>query len=144
VPFLVSGPGIPANSQSDTPVVGYDLLPTIAELAGYPKRLPVEIDGGSLVGILKNDKGIVERQTEGLVFHRYASYLHSAIRVGDFKLLKFWNDNVNRKAGIELYDLSRDLGERNDLSMKMPVKASELERRLLDYIDHVDANVTGE
>ena len=57
--------------------------------------------------------------------------------------MKFWNDNVNRKAGIELYNLSKDLGEINDLSETMPAKAIELETRLMDYIEQVDGNVTG-
>ena len=34
VPFIVSGPGIKKNSESKVPVVGYDLLPTIIDLAG--------------------------------------------------------------------------------------------------------------
>ena len=34
VPFIVAGPGIRAGSYSAVPVVGYDLLPTFAALAG--------------------------------------------------------------------------------------------------------------
>ena len=93
--------------------------------------------------MLNDGQGHVKRPADAIIHHRYASYLHSAIRVGDYKLMKFWNDNVNRKAGIELYNLSKDLGEINDLSETMPAKAIELETRLMDYIEQVDGNVTG-
>jgi hypothetical protein len=64
--------------------------------------------------------------------------------VGDHKLLKFWHDHPNHEAGIELYDLSADIGETNDLAERLPGKARELERRLLDYIESVMGNVSGE
>lgn len=144
VPFIMKGPGILADSQSDVPVIGYDLLPTIAELAGYQKAMPAYVDGGSFAGLLDDGLGAVSRPTDALIHHRYASYLHSSIRVGDYKLLKFWHDHSNHAAGIELFDLSKDLGETNDLAKKMPAKAKALERQLLDYIESVDGNVTGE
>ncbi|TNF40063.1 MAG: hypothetical protein EP310_09565, partial [Bacteroidetes bacterium] len=34
VPFIVAGPGIEPGSQCNVPVAGWDILPTIAELAG--------------------------------------------------------------------------------------------------------------
>ena len=144
VPFIMAGPGIPANSQSDVPVIGYDLLPTIADLAGYTKSMPDYIDGGSFLELLDDGVGRVERPADALFHHRYASYLHSSIRAGNYKLLKFWNDSTNHKAGIELYDLSKDLEETKDLATRLPGKAKELEAMLVDYIEKVDANVTGE
>lgn len=144
VPFIMSGPGIPPSSQSDVPVVGYDILPTIAELSGYPKPLPGYVDGGSFAGLLDDGLGEVNRNSEAMYFHRYASYLHSAVRMGDYKLLKFWKDHPNHNAGIELFDLSNDLGETQDLAPTMPAKAKQLERMLLDYIEEIDGNVSGE
>ena len=144
VPFIVKGPGVSANSQSDVPVIGYDLLPTIADLAGYAKSMPDYIDGGSFSNLLDDGVGRVERPTDALFHHRYASYLHSSIRVGDYKLLKFWSNSSNHKAGVELYDLSKDLGEMTDLTQQLSGKAKELEAMLMGYIEKVDANVTGE
>jgi hypothetical protein len=37
----------------------------------------------------------------------------------------------------ELYDLSKDIGEKNDLSEKMPQKTAELKKILLDYLESV-------
>lgn len=142
IPFIVKGPGIPANSQSDVPVIGYDLLPTLAELAGYDTAMPETIDGGSFVPLLDDGQGTVKRPFPGLVFHRYAnSYLHSAIRVGDMKLVKFWKPNYVRDAGVELYDLSEDLGELNDLSEERPEKARELDRMLTRYVEQVETDI---
>jgi arylsulfatase A len=143
VPFVMKGPGIPADSQSDIPVIGYDLLPTFAELAGYPQAMPAYVDGGSFAGLLDDGLGEVSRPSDALIYHRYASYLHSSIRVGDYKLIKFWHDHPDHAEGIELFDLSKDLGETTDLAPQMPAKAKALEQQLLDYIASVDGNVTG-
>ena len=52
VPFIVSGPGIKKNSESKVPVVGYELLPTIIDLAGSKIQDLDKIDGGSFKDIL--------------------------------------------------------------------------------------------
>ena len=41
VPFIVAGPGIKKGSESKVPIIGYDLLPTIADLAS-PGFLPID------------------------------------------------------------------------------------------------------
>ena len=141
VPFLVVGPGVGPNSVSDVPVTGYDLLPTLYDLAGGREPLPPEVDGGSFREVLENrGTGRVERGFGGLVFHRP---LHprgpaSAIRLGNYKfLIKYASPRQSRAR--ELFDLSSDLGERNDLSAKMPEKAAELERLLFEYLRSVGA-----
>ena len=142
VPFLVVGPGVEPNSVSDVPVTGYDLLPTLYDLAGGHEPLPPEVDGGSFREVLENrGAGRVERGFEGLVFHRP---LHprgnsaSAIRLGNYKfLIKY--ASPRQPGARELFDLSRDVGERNDLSAKMPEKAAELERLLFGYLQSVGA-----
>ena len=40
VPFLVSGPGVKAGSMSREPVTGFDILPTLYDLAGGTAALP--------------------------------------------------------------------------------------------------------
>lgn len=72
-----------------------------------------------------------------MIFHRYASgYPHSAIRVGDFKLLKLWQTGA-----LELYQLKDDLGETTDLAARLPEKTRELHDRLMAYLKRVDAEV---
>ena len=70
VPFAIAGPNIKSRLISHTPVVGYDLFPTIVDLAG-PKinnlDIPNDLDGGTLVQILNGDDSAkVKRNTEVL------------------------------------------------------------------------------
>ena len=141
VPFIIRGPGIEANSWSHVPMVGYDLFPTYAAWAQIDADdLPSGIEGGSIVSVLENGGvGEVDRPREELVFH-FPHYQvgspQSAIRLGDYKLIKYYEGN--RTA---LFDLSTDIGERNNLAMKMPEKAAELEERLDAYLASVDADI---
>lgn len=131
VPFIVRGPGIQAGTQSDVPVAGWDLLPTFSELAGNLKMKDKEVDGGSMVKVLKNKgEGKVPRISDDFFFHRYVNgYPHSAIISGNYKLIKFWK---TRKT--ELYNIQADLGELQDLTQKEPALSNELEAKLMKYI----------
>ncbi len=82
-----------------------------------------------------DDEDNKKRKREELVFHYYGKS-HSAIRSGDFKLIKFWDLKK-----IELYNLKEDLGELNDLSLKQPQKAKELESKLMAYLKEVNAEI---
>ena len=134
VPFTISGPGIQAGAVSQVPVCGVDLLPTITDFAG--KQLKhANLDGGSLKSLLLGESEIVNRQNDFLVFHQAVTrHAESAIRSGDYKLVKMWAEDT-----IELFDLSKDLGELQDLSQKMPEKAEELRKKLEIYLDAVNA-----
>jgi arylsulfatase A-like enzyme len=140
VPFMVIGPGIKAGSQCDIPIVGWDILPTISDLAGNKNPLPQNLDGVSFQAALDNgNQGDIKRKNDELVFH-YFGKSHSAIRVGDYKLIKFWNLKKT-----ELYNLTHDLGELDDLSKKYPQKVQEMENELMKYIKEVNAEsyITG-
>ena len=84
----------------------------------------------------------MERGFEGLVFHRplHRSLPASAIRRGGFKLLLKYA-SPRQPAEKQLFDLSSDVGEQNDLSAEMPEKAAELERLLLEYLRSAGANM---
>lgn len=136
VPFIVLGPGVKPGSVSDVPVTGLDFLPTMAELAGYPAALPATIDGGSLTSLLRNGGvGAVKRHRPYLVFHQaYDRNAQSALRWGDFKLVKTW-----KTGKLELFDLSKDLSEAHDLSAEMPEKTRELDQALTAFLAEVKA-----
>lgn len=141
VPFIVRGPSVKANSWCQTRVVGYDLFPTFCEWAGIAlNTLPKGIEGGSLAGLLANDgQGDIKRPRAELVFH-FPHYQgdtpHSAIILGDLKLLHFYEDNHD-----ELYDLASDIGERNDLAQRRPAETSQLRDRLDRYLKAVAAQM---
>ena len=135
-PFVVAGPGVKKNSISRVPVTGMDILPTLADFAGYPKKLPAALDGGSFKNVVLNGgMGEIKRNLPYLIFHQAANRkAQSAIRAGNFKLVKTWKENR-----LELFDLSEDLSEANDLSEEMPKKTEELHDQLLTFLTKVDA-----
>lgn len=142
VPLIVRGPGVRAGSWCHVPVVGYDLLPTFCDWAGVaPERGPRDLDGGSLAGLLAHEgRGAVRRPREGLVFH-FPHYQsgdgpHSALRLGDLKLIRFHETDT-----IRLFDLAHDLGERIDLAGERPAEARRLDVRLRDHLAAVDAQM---
>ena len=143
VPMIVRGPGIQAGSINSTPAIGWDLLPTILDLAGFNDASPENVDGGSLRELLEHQQsGDVERSLEGLVFH-FPHYNHdnrttpqSAIRVGDYKLIHFYETRESK-----LFNIREDFEERFDLSDRMPEKAADLKRRLDKYLADVEAGL---
>lgn len=132
VPFIVKGPGIQPGGYRYQPVTGYDLLPTLSDLAGNKNPLPESLDGGSFRPLFNEKaKGLVKRKQDALYFHRYNnSYKHSAIIDGQYKLIRFWKTDK-----VELYDLDKDPGEIHDLSAGMHRKAKELEGKLMTYLE---------
>jgi len=136
VPFIVAGPQVKKNSYSHLPVTGMDILPTLADLAGYPEKLPEVIDGGSFKNVIHNEgKGQVKRQRPYLIFHHAVDRkAQSAIREGNYKLVKTWKGNR-----LELFDLSKDLSEENNLAKQMPEKVKDLENKLVSFLIEVDA-----
>ena len=136
IPFIVSGPRIKPNSFSDIPISLTDILPTIADLSGYNLRGQMKtIDGGSIKKVLFNSgNGKVKRQDNGFYFHvPYRNYIafgrpHSSIILDIYKLIKF-HDNGE----LNLFDLSNDIGEQNNLAEKFPLKAKKLDSKMENY-----------
>ncbi len=141
VPLIISGPGIKNGSESAVPVSGSDLLPTIIELAG-DKSIPLtETDGGSFMSILLNkDTKQIKRSVDGIIFHvPYKNGIalkrpHSAIRQGDYKLIKFQDDK-----SVLLFNLLKDKKEEFNLANQNPEKVKKLEKTLDNYLIEVNA-----
>ena len=95
------------------------------------------IDGKSLMPIFKEGLKL-DRED---VFWHFPNYHGSlwkpgaSIRSGDWKLVKHFESNQ-----LELFDLSKDLGEMNDLSSKYPDKTQDLHNRLLNLQQETNAN----
>lgn len=143
VPFMAAGPGIKANSLSNTPVTGLDLLPTFAELAGGNVEMTAAIDGGSMVPLLLDKKvEKVERNSEYLIYHQSSHRKpRSAIRKGDFKLIKYWSKETKYKntPKVELFNIAEDLGETTNLIDQHPEIAKELETALNNFLTLTNA-----
>ena len=138
VPWIVRWPGnVQPGSLSDVPVISMDVFPTLMEVAGLES--PGLLDGESLVPILTG-RGDLKR--DSLFFH-YPNYafhknnrLGSAIREGDYKLIRRYDDG-----SLELYHLASDLGERNNLSGHLPLLARRLDAKLGKWLRDTGAQM---
>jgi arylsulfatase A-like enzyme len=142
VPFIVEGPGIKAGAVSRTPVVGYDILPTICDLAGV-KTWPKAVEGGSLKPVLLSDgKAAVSRPNDFLVFHwpHYQNAKHSTpdttLLADGWKLHYWWETGQT-----QLFHLDQDLGESKDLAATQPARVASMEQRLTNYLASVNAQL---
>ena len=150
VPLIVHWPSqIRAGSERDTPTIAYDLFSTFAHVAnGSDERTE-----GQAIAFGPNAKSA--EGTRDLIWHfpyyhperGYSEAKatigindfvisktkpHSAIRRGDHKLIWFAEEDR-----VELYDLSRDLSEKIDISELKPEKATEMKNALHNYLnDH--------
>lgn len=114
VPMLAYWKGtIPPGSISLQQTTQVDLMPTLADAGG--KSVTDEMDGISIMPTLRGEP---EKQTarEYLYFEFYEGGQQQSVRMGDWK--------AYRKGGwsgtIELYDLSKDIGETTDLAKQHP------------------------
>ncbi|MEQ9287141.1 MAG: sulfatase [Cyclobacteriaceae bacterium] len=138
VPLLVK----PSNyskqmEQCPAPVVGHDFYPTILAQAGIAQKESVALDGVDLSPLLKDASSDLDR-TE--LFWHYPHYHGSAwtpgaaVLQGNWKLIEFYESNT-----VELYNLSEDISEENDLSMKYPEKVAALRQRMKEWKQSVGA-----
>ncbi|MEM9883686.1 MAG: sulfatase [Planctomycetota bacterium] len=141
VPLIVRGPGVAADAWCDVPTVGTDWYPTFLDWAGLrPDRHTADaLVGGSLAPLLADRASSVDRPRDALLFH-FPHYQtddgpHSAVVHGRHKLIRF--DVADR---VELYDLSADPGEREDLAAEEPRLARRLTRLLDAELDDLDAH----
>ena len=127
-PMIIRAPGVSSpQTVCDVPVISMDFFPTILELAGLPLAPTLHCDGISLVPRLQQHPVTDER-----VFYWHYPHYHgstwtpgAAIRSGDWKLIEFYHWDK-----MELYNLSIDPRERNNLAVTEPATT----KRLLDQL----------
>ncbi|MFN0077953.1 MAG: sulfatase-like hydrolase/transferase [Prosthecobacter sp.] len=131
-PLIVRGPGIKGGVNCTTPVTSYDIMATVLDFASPGFALPKGVEGGSWKPLLlSGGKEAVKRPIDRFVWHQAVEVAHpqSAIRMGDYKLLYFWDT----KEGL-LFDLNNDLGETRDLAKQRPEIATKLQTELKAHI----------
>jgi len=145
VPLIVRWPArIRPGSVSDVQVTGTDHFPTILEMAGLPLQPAQHRDGVSYL-----------RALNGQSYARGPMFWHSslgrpaqtgdtrssAVIDGDWKLIQWYSLEDESIVRTELFNLAADPGEHEDLSARHPEKRAELEQRLNQWKQSVNARL---
>ena len=160
VPMIARWPGhIEPGSTCATPVINVDLYPTFLSLAGSEPVADSPLDGESLLPLL-GETGQLEREA---VFWHFPGYLDrpvdrgrdkvfrtrpvTVIRKGDWKLHLYheeWildggRDALAENSAVELYNITKDIGERVDLANEQTAVRDELLGDLLAWMEATNA-----
>lgn len=128
VPLIISGPGVEGSDQiNDSFLTLLDLAPTFYDLAGadYPAEWngkPIKpLLGKSLLPLFSDSTMVIHDSTYVFGLEHAGDAM---LRKGDWKILNLTRpfDTQN----FELFDLSKDLAEQNDLQEEFPEKYQEM------------------
>ena len=142
VPLVVVWPGkVKPASQSAALIQSTDFFPTFVDMLGWKLPTRVHFDGMSQRQVLEKNKAV--RQEIFCHFpHGQGSNVYeampaptpstpaSSVRVGDWKLIRFYCDGPEQTNRHELYNLKDDQGERRDLASVQPERVTQLASRL--------------
>ncbi len=121
VPFMMQWKNkIPAGQVYDKPVSSFDIFGTAApNCAGA--RKPKQVEGVDLIPYLTGKNDGAPHET---FYWRQGG--KTALRQGDWKLVRMGKRLIPGKAKWELYDLSKDISETNNLAAAEPDRLAEL------------------
>ena len=154
VPGILRWPGkIKPNTESDTPIIGTDVLPTFCEIAGIEPPQDRAIDGTSFLPMLEGRR-IVRKTPMYWHFYGASGEQKVAIRMGDWKLsAKMEADRIRDRGGVnpldqqtiktaklgdmELYHLKEDIGETIDRKSSEPERFQLMRKILMNQYREV-------
>ncbi|NMW32013.1 sulfatase-like hydrolase/transferase [Altererythrobacter sp. RZ02] len=134
MPFIATWPSVIKSGRvEDAPVMFADLMPTLGDLAGRPGAAETTgANGVSLAPLLLNDNASLPERMLYWAFSRQLGDPNSGVigvtqqagRIGKWKALR-----SNTDAAVELYDLTKDPGEANDVATQYPKIAADFAKR---------------
>lgn len=136
VPFLAVWPGrIPADTESSVPIVGLDMVATVASLAGQTLDRAVVRDSVNLLPVMTQES---EGLTERVLAHQGGSRNpHFALREGRWKLIVAGGSNkqFGPVEPVALFDLETNLREReSDNLVNAPEHQEKIARMHKRYL----------
>lgn len=139
-PLIAAWPGvIPEASTCAEPVTSPDFYPTLLEAAGVERDGNHELDGLSIMPLLKGAQKSVDRDA---IYWHYPHYGNQggtpsgAIRCRDWKLTEFYEDGR-----LELYNLADDISESSERSADEPERTSQMHKMLQAWREKVCARM---
>jgi arylsulfatase A-like enzyme len=146
VPFIVRWPGrVAPGSKHPALVTSVDFFPSILEMAG--QKLPPEqvTDGETFLPLLVEPE---PRMRDRAIFTHFPHRSPAAgmrpatsVRRGDWKLVRYYADDIGQQDRYALYDLAMDSSETTDLSAKKPDVVRELASLIENHLEVTGALV---
>lgn len=132
VPLIIAWPGkVAPGTSSDALVAMTDWFPTFCELVELAKPENQPQDGVSFAAALRG----MPAARDQVAFHfPHGANAGTALREGNWKLIRRYAADGKPGLGHELYDLAADLGESNDVAGQHPQKVAALSRHLDEYL----------
>ncbi len=128
MPAIAWWPGkIKAGVRSDKLIVGFDLFPTLTDIAGLSNGNPKNLDGASFRTHLLEQQDFPDRD----IFFGYEPKLGTAMRRGDWKM-------IVKGENVELFNLQVNPQETIDVADQHP----EVAKSMKEAIDRFKTNVT--
>ncbi|MCB9917055.1 MAG: sulfatase [Planctomycetes bacterium] len=137
VPMMMRWPGrIRSGAVEATPAISMDFAPTFLEAAGI-EYSGEDFDGESLLPLVCGT-GTLSRDAIYLHYPHYCYHgkndMGSVIRSGRYKYIHHYDNDDH-----ELYDLVADLGERENLYAREPMRSNDLRSKLMAWLRSMDA-----
>jgi arylsulfatase A-like enzyme len=141
VPLLISSPGQHARQDVRVPTSSTDVLPTLVHLSGG--EAPAWCEGQllpTLGGTEDPERSIFMMNAKFNNAFQPLTRATFAVRKGEYKLLCFRGySQFDNKDAFELYDISDDPDELNNLYSETSSVAQDLRAELLAKVDEVNA-----
>jgi arylsulfatase A-like enzyme len=137
VPLMVRWPGkIAGGTTNDTVVGEIDLYPTVLDALDVALPANHKVDGLSFLPVL-TQTGELKREAYFTWFPHIIPAC--SVRTGDWKLIRRFEPHRDYPEVRELYHITEDLSETNNLAAAMPEKVKELDALIDQFIEETGA-----
>ncbi len=124
VPFLVYYPGVTKpSSETQIPVQSIDIYPTLVEIASGKKCTDKQINGKSLLPLLKGET----MAKRNLFFLRSYEDQYAAVINGDWKMVKYHSGKY------EVFNIAKDISEKHNLYRDSDPESKKLKLALTKW-----------
>lgn len=128
VPLIIRYPGrIKAGQKSEVLISSDDLYPTLLDMARLPLESSQHVDGKSFKKTAL--KASIRPVHKALFWHYPHNRYEAAVRWKNYKMIYEYQTGIS-----ELYDLSQDLGEGNNLVDELPKVVTKMKRYLAKWL----------
>jgi len=118
VPFAMQWKGTVKPIVYDNPISSLDIFATIAALSRTPIKADCPLDGVNMIPYITGKKKGLPHET---IYLRKFDEKGYSVRHKDLKLV------IKKDGTPQLYNLTKDIGEQNDIAQQYPDKVKKLE-----------------